>query len=245
MTLFKHALLAATVALIGLALPTVGSSQSISSARAQFAAGDFPAAAQTARALETFDGYLVAASAQTALGEFLTRGEERRQVLLDAIQLSQKAVDLKADDTEALLHLARAMGRYAQSISPGKALSEGYGEKVKDILDNVLRLDPNSWAGHLSLGSWHSEILAKGGFFAVIAFGASEKRALDHFAKAVELAPHSAIVHLEVARGLHNLSDTKNRALIVGHLEQAVELRPTDAYERLVQRAAEQMLAGL
>lgn len=245
MTLSKNALLAAAVALIGLALPSVSSSQSISSARAQYASGDFPKAAQTARALETFEGYLVAASAQTALGEYLTRGEERRQVLLDAIALSQKAVELKADDTEALLHLARAMGRYAQSISPGKALSEGYGDKVKDILDKVLQLDPNSWAVHLSLGSWHAEILANGGFFAVIAFGASEKRAMAHFAKAVDLAPNSSVVHLEVARGLHNLSDTKNRASIVEHLERAVELPPGDAYDRLVRRAAEEMLAGL
>ena len=245
MTLFRNALLASTVALFGLMLPVVGSSQSISSARAQYAAGDFPAAAEIARALESFEGYLVAASAQTALGEFLTTGKERRQVLLDAIQLSQKAVELQADDPEALLHLARAMGRYAQSISPGKALSEGYGDKVKDILDKVLQLDPNSWAVHLSLGSWHSEILANGGFFAVIAFGASERKAMAHFAKAVELAPDSAIVHLEVARGLHNLSDTKNHASIVGHLEHAVELPPADAYERLVRQAAEEMLAGL
>ena len=245
MTLFKHAMLAAAAALIALALPAVGSSQSISSARAQYAAGDFPAAAETARALGTFEGYLVAASAQTALGEFLAKGEERRHVLLDAIQLSQKAVGLQADNTEALLYLARAMGRYAQSISPAKALSEGYGEKVKDILDKVLQMDPNSWEVHVSLGSWHSEVLANGGFLAVIAFGASEKRAMAHFAKALALAPDSAIVHLEVARGLHNLSDTKNRASIVEHLRQAVELPPADAYERLVRRAAEEMLAGL
>ena len=245
MTVSKHALLVAAVALIGLALPAIGFSQSISSARAQYSAGDFQAAAETARALETFEGYLVAASAQTALGEYLTKGEERRQILLDAIQLSQKAVALQANDTEALLHLARAMGRYAQSISPAKALSEGYGDKVKDILDTVLQLDPNSWVVHLSLGSWHSEILANGGFFAVIAFGASEKRAMDHFARALDLAPNSAVVHLEVARGLHKLSDTKNRASILEHLERAVELPPSDAYDRLVRRAAEEMLAGI
>ena len=79
----------------------------------------------------------------------------------------------------------------------------------------------------------------------MIAFGASEKRAMAHFAKALNLAPNSAVVHLEVARGLHNLSDTKNRAAIVEHLERAVELPPGDAYDRLVRRAAEEMLAGL
>ena len=245
MTLFKHAILVATVAIICLAWPAVGSSQSISSARAQYAAGDFAAAAKTARALETFDGNLVAAAALTALGEYFTEGEERRQVLLHAIQLSQEAAELQSDSADAQLYLARAMGRYAQSISPAKALSEGYGEKVKEILDAVLKLDPNSWEAHASLGSWHSEIIANGGFLAAIAFGASRKKAMAHYAKAVGLAPDTAVVHLEVARGLHKLSETENRTAVVEHLERAVELPPGDAYDRLVRKAAAEMLAGL
>ena len=231
------------VVLCGVIGPSVGSSQSIDAARTLYSNGDFTHAAEIAKKLGTFEGHLIATDALSVHGAYFVSGKERQRILTEAIEQARMAVELEPNNPEAHLHLSRAMGRYAQSISAGRALSEGYGEAVKDTLDTVLRLDPDRWEAHLVLGAWHSEIVAKGGFLAMLAFGASKKKALAHFAKAADLAPNSAIVHLEYARGLLRLDPGENRAAIVQHLRRAVEAPANDAFDRIIRKEAKDMLS--
>ena len=236
----------ATALLLGMLLwPLGGASQSIKSARAQYNSGDFVTAAATGEKLGTFEGYMIAAASLTIHGHYFTDGKERQQILLNAMELARKAVELQPDNPEAHMYLVRAMGRYSQSIPSSKALSEGYGESVKETLETVLQLDPDSWEAQLGLGSWHAEIISKGGFLGKLAFGASEQKAREHFLKAAELAPVSIITYLEFARGLHALNAKKYREQVIRNLNRALELPASDAYDRVLQEDARKFLDTL
>ena len=224
---------------------TDGEAQSIKSARAHYAAGEFESAANVAKAQDTFEGYLLASKALTIEGHYFSTGDNRQQTLREAMELARIAVELQPNNSDAHLHLALAMGRYSQSISAAKALSEGYAEAIKETFDTLLRLDPNSWNAHLGLGSWHAEIVVKGGFLGRLAFGASKKKAFSHFVEAKKLAPDSAIFHLEFARGLRTLDFEKYRDNVGYHLRRAAELPVKDAYDRIIRKEALDLLADL
>lgn len=130
---------------------------------------------------------------------------------------------------------AHAMGRYAQTIGPAKAISRGYVSKIRKSLEEALALDPEMAAAHLSLATWHAEAIAGAGLVARLTFGASKKRALSHYEKALLLAPDETVVYVEYANGLLHLNRKKNRErareLLARAIEDAAEgrLRPPAA----------------
>lgn len=219
--------------------------QSIEEARAAYAEGRFVEAAELARALGTSEGYTLAADSLAIHGYYMAPEGEKESLFKRAEEFARKALRLDAASPEAHLQLAHAMGRQAQTGGALKALKEGYATKVRDAIEEALRLAPDSASAHVSLGAWHAGAVGAGGFFAGLLYGASAEDAHVHFERALELAPRDKVALFEYALGLLSLDADENRAKARDLLERAIRLRPKDAFERLIHRKAVEQLTAI
>ncbi len=223
----------------------IACAQSIEEARAAYAEGRFVEAAELARALGTSEGYVLAADSLAIHGYYMAPEGEKEGLFKRAEESARKALRLDAASPEAHLQLAHAMGRQAQVSGTLKALKEGYATKVRDAIEEALRLAPDSASAHVSLGAWHAGAVGAGGFFAGLLYGASAEDAHAHFEQALELAPRNKVALFEYALGLLSLDAAGNRAKARDLLERAIRLRPKDAFERLIHRKSVERLAAI
>lgn len=220
-------------------------------ARAAFAEGRYREAADLAETVGNATGYALAAESLAVEGHYLAgdelAGDEQRPSLLQrAMHLAERAVRLAPEDPEAHFQLAHAMGRHAQSISPMKALREGYVGRSRAAIETALRLDPDMVHARLSLGSWHADMVARAGrFVARTAYGATRKAAIENYERALELAPDDKIVQAEVARGLLALGRREHRIQARELLSIVVGMPSGDAFEQIIHKEAELRLAAL
>jgi tetratricopeptide (TPR) repeat protein len=89
------------------------------------------------------------------------------------------------------------------------------------------------------LGLYHAEIIDKiGKLIGGMTYGASEKKAIAHFEKAIKLAPLSPIAHIEYGNGLYMLYGDKRLDEVSDLYERATGFTPRDAVEKLDIEAA-------
>ena len=159
--------------------------------------------------------------------------------------LAEEAIRLDPANPEAHLQSAHSMGRYAQTIGAVKALARGYAGKVRKAIENALARDPEMAGVHLSLATWHADTINGAGLAARVVFGASRKRALAHYERALELAPDERLAYLEYALGLLLLKKKRDRGKAKNLLARAIETPAKDAYDRLLHELAVDRLASL
>ena len=108
------------------------------------------------------------------------------------------------------------------------------GGKVKNSLDQALKLQPKHADAHIALGTWHSEIIDKvGSMVGGLTYGAKKEAGEKHFRTALELNPESAIAHTEYADGLIMLFGRSRLKDAEKLYAEAVACKPADAMERL------------
>ena len=221
------------------------SDQSIKAAHTAYAEGRFIEAAELAEALETSEGYALAAKS-LAVYTYHIAEDGKKQTLFDrAVLLAEEAIRLDATNPNAHIQLAHVMGRYAQTVGTLEAVSKGYPKRVRKALENTLRLNPEIADAHLSLATWHTEAVISGGFMAKVLYGASKKDALTHYEKALKLAPGEKVTLVEYAFGLLLLNDTANRNQARNLLIHAIKLPSKDAHDRIFHQKAVERLATL
>jgi tetratricopeptide (TPR) repeat protein len=156
------------------------------------------------------------------------------QALDSAITRGEQAVAALPDHANAHYTLALVIGRYSQRISILKALAAGLAGRVREHLERTLALEPHHAEAHVAFGLFHAEIIGKlGGLAASLTYGASASAAIEHFRKALALAPDSPIVRMEYANGLLLLDAIRHREQAEVLYAQAAALPPADAMERL------------
>ena len=134
---------------------------------------------------------------------------------------------------------AYALGRYSQGISVAKALAQGLGGKIKESLDQALKLQPRHADAHIALGTWHAEIIDKvGSLVGGLTYGAKKEASEKHFRTALDLNPDSAIARTEYADGLVMLFGRSRMKDAEKLYEEAVVCTPADAMEKLDIEAA-------
>ncbi|MCY1702554.1 hypothetical protein [Deinococcus sp. SL84] len=220
-----------------LTLGTAGA-QSLSAAQSKLNAGDWQGAAKAAAALNTSDGYALAAEA-TTLGTGLTGGG--KAMYTQAQAYAQKAIGLNKNNAEAYFELARAQGRLAQTAGIMQSLS--LAGSMKSNLQKAISLKPNMASAYVALGLWHAELYAKG-TAARAATGAKADQVVPNFNKAVSLEPNRIIHRLEYARALMLLGGG-NKAQAAAQLNKAVSLPATTFWDKRDKQAAQQLLAKL
>ncbi len=200
----------------------------------RFHAGDFAEAVELADKTG-LEAHAVANKASGIYADYLEEDEDAQVAIYqEGIRRAEAAIRKWDDDANAHYFHAFLLGRYSQSISIGRALTQGIGGKVRDSLENALSLAPNHAEAHTALGLYHAEIISKvGRMVGKLTYGASTESALEHFERALELTPEAPIAHIEYGNGLHLLFgddrlDDSNAAY-----ETAAAIKPIDAMQKL------------
>lgn len=205
----------------------------------EFHAGDFVRAVRLGGALGAL-GAAVANKAAAVDSLYSRRSAAATLSALEsAIERGERAVGELPEHANTHYTLALVLGRYSQRISIAAALAKGLAGRVRTHLERALALEPRHAEAHLAFGLFHAEILAKlGALAAGLAYGASQREALEHFRRANALAPDSPIVHMEFAHGLMLLDAARYRAQAQALYRDAAACKPADEMERLdIERA--------
>jgi len=198
-----------------------------------FHAGDFAEAVKAGTGAGGA-GINAAVKAQVVYAHYLEKAAKARVTLMEeAAAMADERRQEAPKDANAQYLYAFALGRYSQGISVTKALTQGYGGKIKDALVTALRLDAKHAEAHTAFGAYQAEVIDKvGGIVAGVTYGAKKDNAVEHYEKALSLFPESPIAHLEYGNGLLMLF--KGRVADATKLyEKAAALAPADAMERL------------
>ena len=243
----KNAAVSAYLTLAGVFLPAIpAGAQTIEAARAAYAEGRFVEAGELGEALETSAGYALAANSLAIHGYYFAAEDEQPELFARAIRAADEAIRLDPDNPEGYFQSAHAVGREAQTVGVLEALNRGYARRTREAAEEALRLDPEMAEAHLTLGSWHAEIVNKmGGLVARATYRATRRNALDYYEKALELAPDEIAVYLEYANGLLLLGRNRNREQARELLLRGIDISPMDAYDRILHDLTVETLAAL
>ena len=226
-------------------LSAAAGAQSMEQVRAAYAEGRFVEAAELGAALKTSGSYALAAQSLAMQGHFFAEGEEKKTLFQRAVELAEEAVRLDPANPEAHIQLAHTTGRYGQALGFLQAMTGGYATRVRESVEEALRLDPDKPAAHLSMATWHAEVVNAGGAMAGFLYGASARKALQHYARTLELMPDAKVVCVEYAFGLLLLDEEGNRGEARGFLQRAIEKPSKNAVDRLYHEQAVARLATL
>jgi tetratricopeptide (TPR) repeat protein len=236
-TLMKSVALFAAALVSSLAL----AAGTLQDAQKQYADGDFTGAATAAAALNTSDGFALAAKANSIFAS--TQPENKQEALYSQSEkYARSAVKLDDRNEDAYFEVARALGRLSQLRGVLAALTQGLGGQIKDNLDKALKIDPQFASALVALGLWHAEIVGKGVAFL---YGADADKGINAFNRAIKLEPNVIIHRVEFARGMMLIDSGKYKADAIKQLEVAVTLTPRDAAEKLDLERAKRDLAAL
>jgi tetratricopeptide (TPR) repeat protein len=213
--------------------------QGMQAAWREFHAGNFPKAIKLGSDLGALGAVVANKAAAIASVNAPRNAAQRRKSLETAAKRGEASVELLPEYPNAHYMLALVLGRYSQDISIIKAVATGLATRVRTHLERTLALEPSHAEAHVALGLYHAELVKKLGMLAAsLTYGASQDHALEHFRRAVKLAPASPIVHIEYANGLMLLDAARNRQQAEALYAQAAAFQPIDAMEQLdVERA--------
>ena len=228
------------------ALVSTVSAQSIDTAHSAYTKGHFLAAADLAEALGTSEGHALAAKSLTIHAYYIAKEQEKDVLFERATLLAQRAVQTDPKNPEAHMQLSHVMGRHAQNMGIIEAATAGYGEKIRDAINDALRISPDMPEAYLSLGMWHAEMVSTlGSFMGGILYSASEEDALSNFELAMRRAPDEKLVPFEYALGLLNMDDHDYREKARRLLVRAIEMPGKDAYDAIIHQRAIGWLARI
>ncbi|NBB93995.1 MAG: hypothetical protein GVY32_12600 [Gammaproteobacteria bacterium] len=200
----------------------------------RYHAGDFAGAVEQAEAAGP-EAHAAANKASGIYADYLEEDEATKVAIYQAgIRRAERAIEANEEDANAHYFHAFLLGRYSQSISIAKALSQGIGGKVRDSLERALALAPDHAEAHTAFGLYQAEIINKvGKMVGKLTYGASADKAMEHFERALELTPDAPIAHIEYGNGLYLLYGEKRLDDSNAAYEKAASLKPIDAMQKL------------
>ena len=181
------------------------------------------------------DGVTVANKASCIYANYLeTKEKQKLDMFMESAGRAEAMQQTDPKNANAYYWQAYALGRYGQGISVAKALAQGLGTKVKQALEQTIKLQPRHADAHLALAAFHAEVIDKvGSLIGGMTYGVKKDVGLSLFKKALELNPTSAIAMIEQANGLVMLEGDNKMKDATRLYEQAAASKALDATERL------------
>jgi tetratricopeptide (TPR) repeat protein len=188
-------------------------------------------------------GITVANKAQAIYANYVEKSEKTKLAMFQEVSVRAEALQAEEPkNANAYYYQAYALGRYSQGISVAKALTQGLGGKVKSALETTIKLSPKHTDAHISLGTFHAEVIDKVGSLLGKTQGADKATGLKMYQQALKLHPQSAIGMVEYANGLVMLEGDKRMKEAEKLYADAAACEPADAMERLdVEMAKEEL----
>jgi tetratricopeptide (TPR) repeat protein len=209
---------------------------------ALYRAGQYDAAIAAGRAAGDANGYAEAARAELAKERL--RDAPCLACLKRAESDARKAI---AADPKAVMPrvlLAAALGYEARIIGTIEAKMKGYAGEAKDNLDAALKSDPNDPWALAAMGGWNIGVVNGGGsFLARMMYGATLKKGLAYYARAMAADPVGIPIRFQYALSL-SAYDREDYAKQIGAaLTFAATGTPRTSYETIMQGQARKLLA--
>jgi hypothetical protein len=210
-----------------------------------YVAGEFVAAGDLARQVESVEAKVLAAKAYLAEAGYVRLGVNAADVLEAGLAVTAQAIAADPDYVEAILYRVIAIGYLSRTRGNWGAHNEGLGRDAEVLVKRAIELEPrNPWA-LMALGGWHSEIVdGAGSFLASIMYGASNKKAIKACEDALLEDSLHIVFNVECARTLFRISSRKHGATAIRMLKTALEGTPAGRFEELVQNQGRQLIAA-
>ncbi len=207
--------------------------ESLQEAWREFHRGDFQKATELGEGLGVI-GATVANKAEGIYATYLAKEADRGAHFDRCAKRAEAAIAAMPQEVNAHYFHAFALGRYSQTISITKALSQGLGGKIKESLERTLKLAPKHAEAHTSMGVYHAEIIDKiGAMIGGLTYGAKADTGMKHLLEAIKLTPEAPIAHIEYGNGMLMMYGKKRAPDVVKAYEAAIALKPADAMEAL------------
>lgn len=206
-----------------------------------FDRGQFAAAADTARAVDSPASLTLAARATLVVAAYEVDDKRKALMLIDEAEgEADRALSLAPGNVNATLQKAIAIGYRAKlKRSPGLA------RDARDLMEVTARRAPKSALAWASIGGWHGESIADlGKFIAGTMVGAKSDTCIESYERALALDPASPVFRTLYAItlvGIGKAEPAKLRAL----LSPAAGARGGDGFEQLMRARARALLAAL
>lgn len=178
--------------------------------------------------------HVAANKASGIYADYLEEDDAVKQAIYTAgIERAESAMHSDPDNPNSYYFHAYHLGRYSQSISIAKALSQGHGGRIKKSLDRTIELEPRHAEAHTALGLYHAEVIAKvGKLVGSMTYGASADKSLVHFEQAIRIS-EAPIAWIEYGNGLYLLFGDKRVNDSNEAYEKAAGMQPLDAMQAL------------
>lgn len=198
-----------------------------------FHGGQFAAAVDAALA-HGDSAHVVANKASGIYADYLEEDDAIKQsIYTDGISRAEAAMAADPGNPNSHYFHAYHLGRYSQSISIAKALSQGLGGKIKKSLDRAIELEPLHAEAHTALGLYHAEVISKvGKLVGSMTYGASADKSMEHFKEAIRIS-NAPIAWIEYGNGLYLLYGEKRVDDSNEAYEKAAGMKPIDAMQAL------------
>jgi tetratricopeptide (TPR) repeat protein len=195
--------------------------------------GRFAAAVDSGLALGD-TAHVVVNKASGIYADYLEEDDDARQAIYTAgVERAEAAIERDGENPNAHYFHAFHLGRYSQSISVARALSQGLGGKIRKSLDRAVELQPEHAEAHTALGLYHAEVIDKvGKLVGSMTYGASADKALEHFREAIRLSD-APIAWIEYGNGLYLLYGDKKLDESNEAFAKAAGMQPVDAMQAL------------
>jgi tetratricopeptide (TPR) repeat protein len=216
-----------------------------SEAIANYNAGMWQQAAAQAGASSDPDNQAFAARCLLAGVLLSTSAGGRATSIAQARQYAESALAKNPRHVEGRLQLATALGLQARAGSPTRAFARGLPQRVRRLLDSVLRDAPGEAWAYALLGGWHLEGLRIGGPAARAMLGSDLIQGKTAFARAMRLDPDQAAPPFYFAASLLALNPSANEAEARALLSRAQTCPPHDAFQAAVKARATILLQTL
>ena len=198
---------------------------------------------------KNYEALYKAARSAMDLSEMTQDKEQKNQLFKKGEIYARRAIEANPNDAEGYFHLARSLGRLAQTLGVRDKIK--YATAVRENALHALKID-STHAGALHvMGVWNQEVMRLNGISRMIAknllggqvFGeASWENAVRYMERAVQSDPARITHKLDLGRvyadvGQKEKARTMFQAVLAG--------KQTDAQDPIYKREAEQALKDL
>lgn len=198
---------------------------------------------------KNYEALIDAARDAVDVGEYTANKDARFSLFHTGELYARRAIEVNPNGADGHFHLARALGRTAQSLGPRDKVK--YATDVRAQALDALKIAPDHPGALHVMGMWNAEVMRLSGPTRWIAknvlggqvFGsASWKNAVQYMEKAVAAEPGRISHHIDLAEIYRDVGD-KTRAR--EQFQQVLSLPATDYNDRFYKQRAEQGLKDL
>lgn len=197
--------------------------------------GHFLDAAAMGTRLATVDGLSFAARSLIVHGAYVAKPGGQLPFFQRALDLATQALDKDSNGLEGHLQSVNALGHISRVQGHVESHFKGYAKVAKKHLKRAKKINPDNPWTYALYGAWHAEIAVHApSFIASVYYGASKKKALRNFRRAIELGPQNPVVLAEYGNAILMIDWQRNREKARDLYEKSLAIPPKNAFERLV-----------